>query len=209
VLALLVGGVLTHRQELADAGRRIGGLSPGWLAVLALTAAAGILADGVFASTVTPALSVRRATMVQQAATAANNTVVGSGPVATGLRVAMLRSWQVPDGAIGLTIVALNLVASYSVWLVALATAVVGLTGAAPEVLDRRVYLAVAAASVVVVASSTALWWALPRPAGPNGSSTRRRAGCAVSPRSTCRASSSGPGSTPADWPGPTVTASC
>ncbi len=154
-------GIGTHRHELADATHRLVTLSPGWAAALAVVAVLGIVTDGAFASTLTPGLSVRRATMVQQAATASNNTIVGSGPVATGLRIAMLRTWGVPDGTVGLTIAALNLVASYSVWIVGLGAAVVGATGAAGDLVDRRLHAAVIVIAVAVLSVSTALWWAL------------------------------------------------
>ena len=174
LLALFAGAAATHRRDLADATRRVVSLSPGWAGALAGIVVLGVLTDGFFASTVTPGLSVRRATMVQQAATAANNTVIGSGPVSTGLRIAMLRSWQVSDTSIGLTIVTLNLVASYAVWLVALGAAILGAAGAASSIVDRRVYVAVIAGATVVLGASTWLWWALLcRPGAARGLAVR------------------------------------
>lgn len=163
VMVALTAGIATYRGDLANALRHLGTLSLGWSAALTVAAILGIVTDGAFASTLTPGLSVRRATMVQQAATAANNTIVGSGPVATGLRIAMLRSWAVPDATIGLTIVAFNLVASYAVWIVGLGAAILGVIGAGGDAVDARLHLAVVVVATIVLTGSTALWWALLR----------------------------------------------
>ena len=163
VVAAMAAGIATHRAELGRAVHQLRGLSTAWFAVLAAAAVLAIVADGAFASTLTPGLSVRRATMVQQAATAANNTIVGSGPMATALRIAMLRTWRVPDRTIGVTIVAFNLMASYAVWIVGLGAAVLGASGIGGDVVDPRIHTAVIVVACVVLAASTALWWALLR----------------------------------------------
>lgn len=154
---------MRHRDELANAIDDIAGLAPGWIAVLGSLVVCGMIAEGVYASAVTPGITWVQGAMVQQSATAANNTVVGSGPISTGVRIAMLKSWRVSDTSVGLTIVTLNVVAAYKLWLIALATSIAGLAGAAGDVVDRRVFVVVIAAASVVLTASTVLWWLLLR----------------------------------------------
>ncbi|MEX1105478.1 MAG: YbhN family protein [Ilumatobacteraceae bacterium] len=162
--AILCGfalAIVTHRSELAEAFRQIGGLSAGWVAVLLVLSVAGIASEGLYASSVTPGLTVGHAVMVQQTTTAANNTVIGSGPVSTGLRIAMLRSWSITDTSIAITVVALNVIAAYKLWIVALLMAFLGLGGAASGSIDTRVFAVIAAVAIVVLTASTVLWWTL------------------------------------------------
>lgn len=161
ILAGFALAIVTHRAELAEALREVGGLSTGWIVVLVLLGVAGIVSEGAYASSVTPELTVGQGVLVQQAATASNNTVIGSGPVATGLRIAMLRSWSVSDTSIAITVVALNVLSAYKLWIVALLTALLGLGGAGEGVVDPRIFLAIAVVAVVVLTASTVLWWTL------------------------------------------------
>ena len=163
VLVALVAALVVRREDLAAALDELGRLDGAWVVTLVALIAAGIVVDGIYTRSVTPHLSIARAVMVQQAATASNNTVIGSGPVATGLRIAMMRSWGVSDTSIGVGILALNVIAAYRLWLIALATAVAGLNGADGDVLDRRVYVVVVALATVVLSGSTVLWWVLLR----------------------------------------------
>lgn len=161
VLAVFAVAIVTHRAELTEALRQVAGLSIGWVLVLVGLAVAGVVSEGAYAASVTPELTVGRGVMVQQTTTAANNTVIGSGPVATALRITMLRSWSVSDTSIGITVVALSVLAAYKLWIVALLTALLGLGGAAEGVVDRRIFVAITVTAVVVLSVSTVLWWTL------------------------------------------------
>jgi uncharacterized membrane protein YbhN (UPF0104 family) len=161
ILVLLVGAIVVHRDDLASAMGEIGRLDPTWIVGLCALMALGVAVDGLFTSAVTPQLSVGRAILLQQSVTGANNTVVGSGPVATGVRIAMMRSWGIGDTSIGVSLVALNVVAAARLWLIALATAVAGLLGADGGLLDRRIHVVVIVVAVVVLSGSAVLWWVL------------------------------------------------
>ena len=163
VLAVLGLAIASHRAEMAEALGEIADLSPRWVAVLAALSFAGIITNGLGARSVTPGLTLGRGVMVHQATSAANNTLVGSGPVSLGVRIAMLRSWQVGDRSIGLTVIVLNILSAYKVWLIALAVASLGVSGAARNVVDRSVFVIVIAIAVVVLSASTAMWWTLMR----------------------------------------------
>jgi uncharacterized membrane protein YbhN (UPF0104 family) len=163
VLAVLGLAIASHRAEMAEALREIADLSPRWVAVLAALSFVGIITNGLGTRSVTPGLTLGRGVMVHQATTAANNTLVGSGPVSLGVRIAMLRSWQVGDRSIGLTVILLNILSAYKVWLIALAVASLGVSGAARNVVDRSVFVIVIAIAVVVLSASTAMWWTLMR----------------------------------------------
>ena len=161
ILAGFALAIVTNRAELAEALREVGGLSAGWIVVLVVLGIAGIVSEGAYASSVTPDLTVGQGVLVQQTTTASNNTVIGSGPVATGLRIAMLRSWSVSDTSIAITVVALNVLSAYKLWIIALLTALVGLGDAVEGVVDRRIFLAIAVVAVVVLTAATLLWWTL------------------------------------------------
>ena len=161
VLAAIVGALVVRSDELEAAVGEIGRLDPSWALVLFGLVAVGIVIDGVYTSSVTPQLSIARAAMLQQSVTAANNSVIGSGPVSTGMRIAMMRSWNIGDTSIGVSIVALNVIAAYRLWLIAGATAIAGVSGADGGVLDTRVYWLVMGVAAVVLSCSTVLWWVL------------------------------------------------
>lgn len=161
MLVLLVAAILVHRDELGAALGEMGDLGVGWAAALVALVVVGVAVEGVYTSAVTPQLSVARAVLVQQSVTAANNTVVGSGPVATGMRVAMMRSWGISDTSIGVSIVALNVVSAARLWLIALATAIAGALGSDGGVLDQRIYLLVIVIAVAVLSASALFWWVL------------------------------------------------
>ena len=155
----LTVAVYRHRADVARAVQDITAISTAWKVVLLALTTAGIAASGLAVRSVTPGLSVGNAVMVHQATTAANNSVVGSGPVNLGLRIAMLRSWGVGGTAIAVTVVALNVVAAYKTWLVTLAVALLGLTGSARGVIDHRVFVVGAIVATAVLVGSTAWWW--------------------------------------------------
>ncbi len=177
VFAAFAGALIVKRQEIGEAGGEIGKLDATWMMALLLLVAVGVVVEGVYTSSVTPQLTLGQAVLMQQSVTAANNTVIGSGPVATGVRIAMMRSWGISDTSTGVSIVALNVVAAYRLWLIALATAVAGAAGADGGVLDPRLYTVVIVLAIVVLAGSTALWWVLlwrPRLAGAIAGLTQR-----------------------------------
>lgn len=161
ILLLFVGAIVVHRDDVAAAIGDVGRLDPTWVVGLCALMAVGVAVEGLFTSAVTPQLTVGRAVLLQQSVTAANNTVIGSGPVATGVRIAMMRSWGIADTSIGVSLVALNVVAAARLWLIALATATAGALGADGGLIDRRIHLAVIVVSIVVLSGSALLWWVL------------------------------------------------
>lgn len=164
VLALLVGAALivatvVHRHDLAAAASRIANLSPAWLTLLGITAAATVVSAGWAVSATHPGLTLGRSITVHQATIAASNTVVASGPVSFALRISMLRSWRLSDSAIAVCVVTSNVVASFRLWIMALTVAIIGTTGTATEVLDRWVFMTVAVVAVMVLTLSGLWWW--------------------------------------------------
>lgn len=160
VVSLAVA-VYVHRTDLRAALRNISALSSGWVLVLLAVFALGMVAQSLVLQAVTPGLTLRQSWMVQESATAATNTIVGSGPVSTGVRIAMLRRWQIADHAVGVSIVAQNVIAAFAVWTVALLTALAGAGGATKNVIDHRVFLGVSMAAAVMLTGSLLFWWLL------------------------------------------------
>lgn len=164
VLALLVGTALivatvVHRHDLTLAVRRIADLSPAWLVLLGITAMVTVMSAGWAAAAVYPGLSLGRSITMHQATIAASNTVVASGPVSLALRISMLRSWCLSDSAIAVSVIASNVVSSFRLWFMALAVAIIGVTGTASELLDRWVFAVVAVLAVTVLTVSGLWWW--------------------------------------------------
>jgi putative heme transporter len=159
LLLVFAGALYVHRHEVADAGREMTTLSPGWIAVLGLHAVAFILASGLLARAVSPPLSTRRGVMVQQATLAATNTGIGTGPIALGVRVSMLRSWGFDEVGIGIAVLGVNVVAALKLWVAGLAIALLGLTGVADGVIDRWVFWVVAGVSVGVLGATALVTW--------------------------------------------------
>ncbi len=153
--------VYVHRTDLRAALRNMGRLSSGWVVVLLVVFALGMVAQGLVLQAVTPGLTLRRSWMVQESATAATNTIIGSGPVSTGVRIAMLRGWQIADRTVAVSIVAQNVIAAFAVWTVALLTALAGAAGATTDVVDHRIFLGVSIAAAVMLTGSLLFWWLL------------------------------------------------
>jgi uncharacterized membrane protein YbhN (UPF0104 family) len=153
--------VYVHRTDLLTALHNMGALSSGWIVVLLVVFALGMAAQGLVLQAVTPGLTLRQSWMVQESATAATNTIIGSGPVSTGVRIAMLRRWQIADRAVGISIVAQNVIAAFAVWTVALLTALAGARGATKNVVDHRVFLGVSIAAAAMLTGSLLFWWLL------------------------------------------------
>ncbi len=153
--------VYVHRTDLRAAVNNMGALSSGWVLVLLAVFALGMVAQSLALQAITPGLTLRQSWMVQESATAATHTIVGSGPISTGVRIAMLRHWQIADRAVGISIVAQNVVAAFAVWTVALLTALAGAGGATKNVIDHRVFLGVSIAAAVMLTGSLLFWWLL------------------------------------------------
>jgi uncharacterized membrane protein YbhN (UPF0104 family) len=79
----------------------------------------------------------------------------------------MLRSWRVGDLAIGVTVVALNVVAAYKLWAYTLIIAVLGSTGTADGVVSRTVFHVALVVATSVLVGSTVFWWTLLRHPAP------------------------------------------
>jgi glycosyltransferase 2 family protein len=157
----IVVAVYVHRIDLRAALDDVAALSAGWALVLLAVFALGMVAQSLVLQAVTPGLTLRQSWMVQESATAATHTVVGSGPVSTGVRIAMLRRWQISDRAVGISIVAQNVIAAFAVWTVALLTALAGIGGATKNLIDHRVFLGVSIAATVMLTGSLLFWWLL------------------------------------------------
>jgi uncharacterized protein (TIRG00374 family) len=162
VTALLVVSILVamyvHRVELRAAVGHMDKLSSEWALALLGLFALSMITQGFALQSYTPGLTLRQSWMVQESATAATNTIIGSGPVSTGVRIAMMRSWHVTDRAVGISIVAQNVIAAFAVWTVAFLTATAGVAGATKSVVDRRIFLGVFAAAIVMLAGSMLFW---------------------------------------------------
>jgi uncharacterized protein (TIRG00374 family) len=165
ITALLVVSILVamyvHRVELRAAMVHMGELSSGWTMALLGVFGLSMITQGFALQSYTPGLTLRQSWMVQESATAATNTVVGSGPVSTGVRIAMMRSWNVSDRAVAISIVAQNVIAAFAVWTVAFLTALAGAAGATKNVVDRRIFVGVFLAAIVMLVGSVLFWLAL------------------------------------------------
>jgi hypothetical protein len=153
--------VYVHRNDLRAALHNVASLSSGWVLVLLVVFALGMVAQSLVLQAVTPGLTLRQSWVVQESATAATHTIIGSGPVSTGIRIAMLRRWQIADRSVGISIVAQNVIAAFAVWTVALLTALAGAGGATKHVIDHRVFLGVSIAATVMLTGSLLFWWLL------------------------------------------------
>ena len=160
VLGGFAAAVILRRGDLGRAIDGLGDVTPGWIAVLGVMTLVRLLTQGMYTAAVTPGIGLVQGIAVHEVTTGANNTVVGSGLVSTGLRISMLRSWRTSDAVIGMTIVTLNVVAAYLVWLVAGAAALTALL-ATSGVVATPISVGVIAAAVAVLGCSTGLWWLL------------------------------------------------
>lgn len=163
VLLVYAVALVLHRDELASALELASSLSPAEATSLGAAAVLLVLTAGLTTRSVTPGLSGRQGVMVHQATTAATYTVVASGPTSVGIRVAMLHGWGVDPHRIGLTVVALNVLGAYKLWLSVLVVAVLGSVGAGGDVADARIFPLAGVVAVVVLGASSALWWLLLR----------------------------------------------
>jgi uncharacterized protein (TIRG00374 family) len=157
MVSILVA-VFVHRVELRAAMGHMGKLSLGWMVALLGVFGLSMLTQGFALQSYTPGLTLRQSFMVHESATAATNTIIGSGPVSTGVRIAMMRSWHVPDRAVGISIVAQNVIAAFAVWTIAFLTALAGAAGATKQVVDRRIFLGVFVVAIVVLVGSVLFW---------------------------------------------------
>lgn len=167
LLAAFALALLVRRDDVFAAGREIARLSPRSAGTLALLAVAATWASGWLAAAVSPGLGVARGVMVQQATLAANNTGVGSGPIALGVRISMLRSWGLDEVAIGIAVLGVNVVAALKMWVAALAVSVLALDGAADGVIERWVFHVVIAVSITVLGITAGTTWLVLRHPAP------------------------------------------
>jgi putative heme transporter len=123
-----------------------------------------ILTRALLLRSTLPHLQVRRALLVSEASVASQNSIVGGGLLAGGLRVSMLRSWGIPGESIGLSLLASSVFAQYATWLLALFFSLSALVRGVPGRLPGTV----TAVAATVLAASTALWWVLLRRAAPS-----------------------------------------
>lgn len=158
---LLLGALALRRDDLAAAWSELGGVSSGWAIALVALAAGATLANGLVAAAISDGVSPARGVMVQQAALAANNTGVGSGPVTLGVRIAMLRSWRIDDVGIAVAVAAMNVVGTTRLWLATLTVALLGTGGAADAVVPRWVVVSAGIAAVVVLVGQAVVWWVI------------------------------------------------
>lgn len=157
VLAAFAIAAVVRRSDLRRAIDGVGDVTNNWIIVLVSLTVIRLFTQGWYTAAVTPGIGLTRGIAVHEVTTGANNTIVGSGLVSTGLRISMLRSWKVNDSAIGLTIVTLNVVAATLVWIVAASAAIVTLAATSGVVADA-VSIGVIVAAVIVLGCSAALW---------------------------------------------------
>ncbi len=157
VLAAFAIAVVVRRSDLRRALDGVSDVTVQWMAILALLTVLRLFTQGWYTAAVTPGIGLTRGIAVHEVTTGANNTIIGSGLVSTGLRISMLRSWKINDSAIGITIVTLNVFAATLVWLVAAAAAIVTLV-ATDGVVATAVSIGVIVAAVVVLGCSATLW---------------------------------------------------
>jgi putative heme transporter len=160
----VVALVATKRHDLARSWTEVRNVSGIGLATLLGVTMVHILTRALLLRSTVPTLQVRRALLVSEASVASQNSIVGGGLVAGGLRVSMMRSWGVPGESIGLSIVASGVFANYAMWMLALFFSLSGLFRGMPGRLPGTV----SAVASVVLMSSTALWWFLLKRAAPS-----------------------------------------
>lgn len=158
VAILLVGTAVLRWHDLRQAASEVADIPVPWTVALGALYVVAAAAQGMLAMSTAPALTWRQGVQVQQATTAANNTIIGSGIVSTGTRVAMMRTWGVSDRSIVLSIVARNVLAAYGLWLVAGIAGVIGIVSNASEVIDRRLSVVLVVVSLLILTASTLLW---------------------------------------------------
>jgi putative heme transporter len=160
----VVALVATKRHDLVRSWTEVRNVSGIGLATLLGVTMVHILTRALLLRSTVPTLQVRRALLVSEASVASQNSIVGGGLVAGGLRVSMMRSWGVPGESIGLSIVASGVFANYAMWMLALFFSLSGLLRGMPGRLPGTV----SAVASVVLMSSTALWWFLLKRAAPS-----------------------------------------
>jgi putative heme transporter len=164
-IACCLGALIaTKRHDLARSWAEVRTVSGIGLATLLGVTMVHILTRALLLRSTVPDLQVRRALLVSEASVASQNSIVGGGIVAGGLRVSMLRSWGVPGESIGLSLVASGILAQYAVWILALFFSFSGLVRGMPGRLPGTV----AALATTVLVASTALWWFLLKRAAPS-----------------------------------------
>jgi putative heme transporter len=160
----LVALIATKRQDLVRSWSEVRNVSTLGLITLLSVTAVQILTRALLLRSTVPFLQVRNAVMVSEASVASQNSIVGGGLVAGGLRVSMMRSFGIPGDSIGLSLIASSVFASYATWLLALFFSFGAIVRGMPGPLPRTV----TAIATVVLLGSTALWWVLLNRSAPS-----------------------------------------
>ncbi len=115
----LITALVMQRDLLMSSGRQATRLSAVETALL-VAAIVALRANAAMLHAVsTPGLAIRRAFQVGESQTAMTNTVVAGPGLALGLRVAMMRSWQVSGVAVATSCFATALAPTAAEWLIA------------------------------------------------------------------------------------------
>jgi putative heme transporter len=153
----LVALVLSKRHDLARSWHELRLVSGIGLATLLGVTALQVLARALVVRSTLPDLEVRRALMVSEASVGSQNSLVGGGLVAGGLRVSMLRSWGIPGETIAVSLFASSVFAQYAVWSLALICSAAAVLRGVPGSLPGTVTVA----AILVLTGITVTGWLL------------------------------------------------
>ena len=157
----LVALVATKRHDLARSWNEIRVVSGIGLATLLGVTALQVLMRALVLRSTLPNLEVRRALLVSEASVGSQNSLVGGGLVASGLRVSMLRSWGIPGESIAVSLFASSVFAQYAVWSLALICSAASVARGVPGSLPGTVAVA---ASLVLTWLTVVGWLLVYRP---------------------------------------------
>ena len=156
---LLIGGAAFKRQQLASAWSEMRLISGVAMVLLAVVFVLHRLMQAAFMASSVEGLPLRRAVLANEAHTGCTNATIGGSAIGTGVKAAMLRSWQVEPAAIAASVTATAVFATIAMWAFAVAFALpMVLQGAA----DRG-ELAIALVGSVAVIGPLCFWWAVLR----------------------------------------------
>jgi hypothetical protein len=99
VLVAFFTALVVRRSDLRRAAAELGEVDVRWVVLLIGMTLLRLLTQGFYTAAVTPGIGLRQGIAVHEVTTGANNTIVGSGLISTGLRIAMLRSWPIWFGS--------------------------------------------------------------------------------------------------------------
>ena len=159
VAVVFLGGVMLHRHQLGDAWLQVRSISHPAMALLAVVFVLQRLVQAAFMACTVEGLSLRRALLAHEAHTGCSNATIGGAAIGTGVKAAMLRSWQVEPPAIAASISATALISTVTMWAVAAGFAV-------PMVIQGNAgpgETATAAVGSAVLVGPLVLWWSVLR----------------------------------------------